>query len=300
MGALLSIMFISCVSQNAVTAEEYYSLGMAYFNLKNYAEAEKWLGRAVAVDKTKAASEYQLGRIAFETGRYEDALYYFELVLHRDAVNVLALQAAAYTCIRLDRMESAESYYNRTLVLVPESADNGYNHALVLLAMGKAEEAETVLQRYPYALEEKGDALLLLARIRRARNRGEAIDNYADWLDQPNHSDNRVSLEYALVLEQNELYARALEVYQTLINSLQASDIIIVDGKEYRNFTVRFLKARLLFIADPENEEGLTEFENAITAGFADLDALRELAADQRLSKRGRETVQASLDALEV
>ncbi|MDR2258264.1 MAG: tetratricopeptide repeat protein, partial [Treponema sp.] len=89
----------SCATWGA-SAEEYYSLGMAYFELGKFEEAEKWLNRARAADKTKTASEYNLGRIAFEAGRYQDAAKLFERILKKDPENVMALKAAAYTRIK--------------------------------------------------------------------------------------------------------------------------------------------------------------------------------------------------------
>jgi tetratricopeptide (TPR) repeat protein len=53
---------------------------MAYFELEKYAEAERWLQRATAADRTITATEYNLGRIAFETGRFNDAIQYFDLI----------------------------------------------------------------------------------------------------------------------------------------------------------------------------------------------------------------------------
>ncbi|MDR2068834.1 MAG: tetratricopeptide repeat protein, partial [Spirochaetaceae bacterium] len=56
---VFSGFFFSCTSQDrAAKAEEYYALGMAYFDLGRYAEAERWLSQARSLDKTKLASEY--------------------------------------------------------------------------------------------------------------------------------------------------------------------------------------------------------------------------------------------------
>jgi Tfp pilus assembly protein PilF len=97
---LLPLVINSCATWGSVAAEEYYTLGMAYFELGKFAEAEKWLNRARIADKTKTASDYNLGRIAYETGRYQDAAKLFEGILKKDPQNVMALKAAAYTRIK--------------------------------------------------------------------------------------------------------------------------------------------------------------------------------------------------------
>jgi predicted Zn-dependent protease len=257
---------------------------MAYFELGKYAEAEQWLNRARSADRTMAASEYNLGRIAFETGRYDEALRHFENILVRDPQNVMVLKAAAYTCIRIGAFSKAESYYLRVLALVPESADDGYNYALVLYAVMKYAECETVLLRYPLALNEKPDSLLLLARAQNAAGKVEAIDNYAKYI--AGTSANPVAIyEYALSLEKAELYARALEQYKDSLAVLRT------DQENLKRYQIRFNIARLLLVADPGNDEGIIELSAAITDGFNDMEALEALLADQRIAEKSKQEI---------
>ncbi|MDR3146371.1 MAG: tetratricopeptide repeat protein [Treponema sp.] len=280
-------LFFSCLSWGATSAEEYYSLGMAYYELGKYAEAEKWFNRARLVDKTKIASEYNLGRIAFETGRYEEAARRFDRILQADGDNVLALKAAAYTRIKTGEFALAEALYARVLTLVPESADDGYNYALVLYALEKPEKAEEVLLKYQYRLDENGDALLLLARSQKVQHRIEAVNSYDRWL-QNNNEDPRVRYEYAQVLEQGEYYARALEEYRKVLEGIpkaaggSASEGAdgAGTGEELTRSAVRYTIARLLLIADVESEEGITELRTAVREGFQDTAALETLLED--------------------
>jgi len=139
---------MSCATQRDAwetnRAEEFFNIGMAYFELGRFADAQTWLNRARTADRTLVASEYNLGRIAFETGRFGDAARYFEGVLARDPDNIMALKAAAFMRIRNGDFERAEALYLRILELVPESADDGFNYALVLFGMGRYEESEEV------------------------------------------------------------------------------------------------------------------------------------------------------------
>jgi len=270
-----SILFIlpvavlcNCVGM-AASAEEYYNIGMAYFELGKYEEAERWLNRASASDKTMAASQYNLGRLAFETGRYLDAAAYFEGILSRDPNNVLALKAAAYTRIKTGDLDIAERHYAKLLQLVPESADDGYNHALVLYAMGRYSGAQETLERYPFALLENSDTLLLYARVQKAQGNVEAVDNYAKWLIV--NSDPAVRYEYAQLLEHYELYARALEEYRKVLSETAGRDSV-----PKRN-EIRFSLARVLLIADGGSGDGITELQTAVSEGFNDIKAVQEL-----------------------
>jgi len=272
----LGLVPVSCASWGAASAEEYYSIGMAYYDIGKYDEAEKWLNRAKFKDRTKNASEYNLGRIAFEAKRYDDAIKHFEAVLKKDPNNVLALKAAAYTYIKNDNIEKASAMYKRLLVLVPESSDDGYNYALVLYAMKKYDEAEQVLKTYEYALLDNNDVLLLYARAQKEQGKPEAIDTYASWL--VNNSDAKIRHEYAQLLESQQMYARALEEYRTTYAALSSTS---VDPSKPE---VRFTIARLMLTADVENTEGPTELQAAVSEGYNNFEEMDKLLDDGRIS----------------
>jgi tetratricopeptide (TPR) repeat protein len=265
---LFAAIICGCAT-NAASAQEYFSIGMAYFELGKYEEAEKWLNRARQSDKTMTASQYNLGRLAFERQRYGEAAQLFEDILKKDPDNLLALRAAAYTRIKTGDIDIAQKHYSRLLELVPESADDGYNHALVLYAMERYDDAELVMEKYRYSLRDNKEMLLLYARTQRAQDKVEAIDSYSSWLVE--YSDPKVRYEYALALEHHELYARALEEYRKAI-----SEITSPTG-DIKKYDVRFALARVLLIADSESAEGITEMQSAVEEGFSDIAAIEEL-----------------------
>jgi tetratricopeptide (TPR) repeat protein len=285
---LTLFLFPSCASYRVTSAEEYFSLGMAYFDLgraatdnntrvRYFLEAEKWLNRARSIDKTKSASEYNIGRIAFETGRFQDAAKIFETILKRDPHNTFALRAASYTRIRTGDMDIAEAHYKKLLTLVPENVDDGYNYALVLYHMERFEAAEQVLSAYQYALLDNRDTLLLYARAQKAQDKIEAAETYSRWL--VNNKDAKVRSEYAELLENHEFYARALEEYRLALEELSAA------STSPKKSDIMFYIARLLLIADSASEEGIRELENARNEGFADIELLEKLAADSRIGE---------------
>ena len=288
------LAFGGCASRWGLSAEEYFAIGMAYFEIAQnvtanrdhfFREAERWLNRARARDRTMAASAYNLGRLHFEAGRFEEAAVQFESILAIDPYNVLALRAAAYTRIRSGHIEKASDLYERFLALVPESADDGFNHALVLFAMQRYAEAEQVLRRNEFAFIENPDFLLLYARAQNRQGKPEAIDSFASWLE--NNTDGRVRFEYAEVLENWALYARALEEYRAALEELAAAAV------NPSRPEVRFAIARVLLIADPGNAEGLAELRGAVEDGYADFDAIEELLDDDRISAYDRDDIRA-------
>jgi tetratricopeptide (TPR) repeat protein len=279
-----------CAGGGVITAEEYFSLGMAFYELGKYEEAEKWFNRAKSKDKTWAASEYNLGRIAFEMGRYREAAEIFEKILKKDPGNVMALKAAAYSRIKSGEFEKAEALYDRVLALEPEGADDGYNYALVLYALEKYEEVETVLTAREYNLVENSDILLLYARTQSAQHKVEAVDSYDKWLAV--NSDPLVRYEYGQLLEKLEHYVRALEEYRTALTELSA------DTEALKRADLRFAIARTLLIADSESAEGITELDAAVSEGFADIEALEALLSNKNLSAAGKDGINAAIAAI--
>jgi len=290
---LLLLIFINlsgCASY-AASAQEYYSIGMAYYELGKFEEAEKWLNRARMSNKTMTASQYNLGRIAFETKKYDEAAKLFESILRKDEDNVLALKAAAYTRIKTGDFSIAEKHYRRLLLLIPESTDDGYNHALVLYAMERYGDAETVLEKYPFALLDNSEVMLLHARSQKAQKKPEAIDNYAKWLAV--NSDAKVRYEYAQLLEENELYARALEEYRTVLSDSSRTE------EELKKSDLRFSIAKLLLTADGESAEGITELEAAVSDGYDDIEAVEELQKINGVSSANKDSLRKIINDMQ-
>jgi tetratricopeptide (TPR) repeat protein len=298
---IISLNFSACATRGVTTAEEYFSLGMAYFDLGKYEEAEKWLNRARLVDKTKIASEYNLGRIAYETGRFDDAVKHFEAILAKDKDNVLALKAASYGRIKIGDLQGAEALYNRVLSLEPDSVDQGYNYALVLMALDKPEQAEEVLLKYKLTMADNKDTLLLLARVQKTLNKIEAVDTYSQWL--AGNNDIKVQYEYAQVLESGQFYARALDEYRAVISALPQRQGVQDAGKRdpdaIDRTAVRFTAARLLLIADPEKNDGIAELETAVTEGFIDTEKLTTLLDEPGISAGHKDEIRRIIEGIE-
>jgi tetratricopeptide (TPR) repeat protein len=278
---LLALMVFSCVSDTR--AEDYFALGTAYFDLGNYEEAEKWFSKSKFNEKTKMASIYNLGRVSFERGSYDRALAYFENILEKDPENLSALKAAAYTCVKTGDAQAALEYYRRAAALLPENAEERYNYALLLAALEMNEEAETVLVsgnrdfldgNRASADSLDGKKLLLLARVRKSLGKPEAVDAYNAYLEKTD--DPAVRFEFAEALEEQELYAKALEEYNRLAETSPGS----TTGYPEKSL-VLFRIARVMLVADPADKKGQSALEEALKSGYADqaeIDALFERA----------------------
>jgi tetratricopeptide (TPR) repeat protein len=126
-----------------------------------------------------------------------------------------------------------------------------------------------VLEKYPAALEENKHVMLLYARCQGKLKKTEAIDSYSAWLSV--NSDSKARYEYAEILEDNNLYARAIEEYRKALTEITAN--AVNPAKQ----DIRFALARALIVADGDNAEGLTELQTAVNEGFNDIPAVEKI-----------------------
>ncbi len=201
----------------------------------------------------------------------------------------------------MSEIEKAEKHYNKILALVPESADDGYNHALVLFAMERFDKAEEVLKKYPFALQDNNDMILLYARTQKALNKIEAIDTYARWLAV--NSDKKVRYEYAQLLEKHDLYARAMEEYRVVLSAFDSSsasaDAASATAEEFKKSDVRFSLARLLLTADAASGDGITEMETAVKEGYNNIDEVEALQKNTKISAINRDKLRTIVNDIQ-
>jgi tetratricopeptide (TPR) repeat protein len=143
---------------------------------------------------------------------------------------------------------------------------------------------------------ENKNALLLLARAQKAQNKVEAVDTYSEWLEG-NSSDAKVRYEYAQVLEAAEFFARALEEYRAVITALPQGQS--TDPAAPVRTDVRVAAARLLLIADPEKNDGITELETAVTEGLTDTEKLTALLDEPGISADHKAEIRRIIENVE-
>ncbi len=151
------------------------NLGIAYFDIEDYASAEQCYRRALALDPVFAEAYSNLGNVLRTTKRLEEAVpaYHRAIALkpnYAEAYNNLA------TALR-DQKKAAESepIYRKALALRPDDPATLCNLALALMELDREEEAVQILTRSA-ALDPRsgrtqiylGSALLALDRIEEA------------------------------------------------------------------------------------------------------------------------------------
>lgn len=279
-----SLFIIGCASgPAAVSEDELYSLGKAYYDLGKYSEAEVWFQRSSAYKKTRNASLYYLGRIAFQQQKYEDAANIFESLLQNDRDNIILLKAAAFSNLKAQKLEKAEALYSKIIELAPDSKDSTYGYALVLYGLQKYQAAYQILKKAKADSGDDRDALLILARAESKLGYPEALDHYSKWLEKGD--DPLVLKEFAETAEQQSLYSRAIESYKKIKQSNRSEDAGLQKGE------IDFLIGRLMLFADPLDNQGMKSIESALSAGYYNKEKFDVLLADTRLNANQRQSL---------
>jgi hypothetical protein len=121
------------------------------------------------------------------------------------------------------------------------------------------------------------------------------VDTYSEWLEGNN--DAKVRYEYAQVLEAAEFFARALEEYRAVITALPQGQS--TDPAAPARTDVRVAAARLLLIADPEKDDGITELETAVAEGLTDTEKLTGLLDEPGISADHKAGIRKIIDDIE-
>lgn len=266
----------SCAGAPAPSGEELYELGTAYYELGKLERAEYWFSKARGSDRTRAAADYELARLAFDAGRFEEAARGFEALLDSDPQNARVLKASAFSRLKAGDAEAALAHYAKVAELLPGSDDARYNYALLLRDAKEPGQARAILE--PLIRDKPGDAAarLLLARAGKDLGLVEAIDEYEAALAAADDPTGR--RELAEALEGAGFFARAAEAYDAILKAGKAEAAGVGKGE------VRFAKARLLLLAGGEADGAPAELLKAVEEGFADRAALDALAADEKIA----------------
>lgn len=274
----------SCASRVSYRelAQEYYNLGNAFFELGDYERSFSYYTRAVELDDELPASGYNLARLYAQREEYESALELLRDLLRDDPENGLYRETEAYLLYHTGDPVAARAAYRTLIGRYPARSRIRYNLALLELQEERAAVARRVLEfGLPYA-QEDSEYYWLLAD---ACYRSDDIEAAADYLETYR----------SIVLEEPELMARLAKRYADWDFQLAALEVLAeipetVDG----DAELQFLEAQLYLTATPDFDTGIAALRAALTAGFDETEALRDLLFAVRSGDR--DAVQAVYD----
>jgi tetratricopeptide (TPR) repeat protein len=168
----------------APSALDLEVIGCDYLLLEDYAAADQWLTKSVALNPSDAAAQYFLGRARYNEKRFDQAAAAFTECLKLDPNNVKAADNLGLSYEGLGKTEEALAAYRRAIALdsaVPRTNPGPYlNLGALLVENNRPAEAEPYLdQAVQIAPADSlgrralGKALLQLNRLEEAQSQLE-------------------------------------------------------------------------------------------------------------------------------
>lgn len=272
----LVLSFPSCASapKTAEAAQEWYAIGNAWFDKREWKRAGEAYSRAIALDPSLAGASYNLARALAEAGDYPAALRALADLEKRDPGNVRVLAAKAYALYKSGDATAALRAYEEVLRLDPYTADAVYNAALLKSEAGERESAVADLERLVAVKSEDASAFLLLGLLRAELGRRDEAIAALETARRLGKADAAALERLGLLYSEARRFSEAMD---TLVAATQA------DGKRASAW---FALARLRLAVAEDGTAGMEALKRALDEGFSDREAIVALLAEPVLAER--------------
>ena len=264
---LLPALLLACAGapRNAALAQEYYNLGNAHLELKNFDRAAAMYREAIRLDPGLQRAWFNLSLALTESGRAGEAVAILEGMAAKDPQNRDLAEALAYAYHGGGQDEKAIAEYERILEQSQQNTGARYNLALLLGKAGRGGEAIPHLQKLVDQNPQDLQALLLLGRT--LADAGRAQESVSA-LEQYVHERPEEAAAQALLgdgYRRLERYDRALEAYTAAL------------ARQEKFAEPRFYSALIYLTRIEDPQAGLAALKQALDDGFADRAAITEL-----------------------
>jgi tetratricopeptide (TPR) repeat protein len=265
--AVLTALLAGCVSGKVrrELAAEYFNLGNAFFELKNYDRAMALYPKALSYSDSLPENSYNLARVYIFQENYEDAFAVLVELLAADPENLILLQTLAYAQAKAGSTGDAIVTYRRVLSLSGGNTISLYNLSVLYEAEGDLEEAYRYLKT-AYGISP--DDTDVLGRLGRLEARYGSVDTAISYLRSytEKKTDDADTAVFLCDLYKNQgLYAEALALIETVLSRAASNPLVL------------FEQAYLLLTKAEERVKGLDALTKSLEAGFADKDKAASL-----------------------
>ena len=176
--------YLAAAQLRPPTALDLEAIGSDYFLMEDYAQADTWLTKSLAIDPTSSLTLYLLGRAKYNLQRFAEAAALFVKCLEADPKNSKAAENLGLSYERLGRSEEAMAAYRSAIALdslPPQNLGARVSLGALLIEGGKAEQALPVLVEAvgiapndARVHRELGKAYLRLGQLDKAQSELEA------------------------------------------------------------------------------------------------------------------------------
>jgi len=263
-------LFASCLTgrMRRELAAEYFNLGNAFFELKNYDRAMMLYQKALSYSDELPENSYNLARVYISQERYDEAIDVLNGLLAPEPENLILLQTLAYAQAKKGSLDEAVTTYLRILSISDGNVITLYNLSVLREGEGKHEEAYLYLKTVYSIVPDDADVLGRLGRLEAEYGSAEIAIGYLQSYMEKKADDADTALVLSGLLKKQGLYAEALMLVETVLPRAASHPGIL------------FEQAYLLLTKAEERTKGLEALTKSLDAGFDDKDKAAELLLD--------------------
>jgi tetratricopeptide (TPR) repeat protein len=266
---LLTLLFASCQSSGARLdlARDYYNIGNAYSDLKEYEKAAAYYKRALDLDPAINQAAYNLARTSLEIEEYDFAIKLLTDLEKKDGANLMILEMLGFSWYQAGNDEKAAKYYRKSLDIDPANLRSLYNMSLLEKQNSNWAVSREYLERL-LELEEKKEYRVLLAELAVAMEDRETAILYYEDLIVEYDGDSETYLAMKDLYLETERYYKALDMLELLVETGAEPDTI-------SGYYFEKSKLEIEILDDPIN--GQMSLKSALEKGYSDKEKLLEL-----------------------
>ena len=266
---VFSVIFLllisSCTSvDNQEAARAYYNLGNAYFQLGQLNDSRKAYKRALELDDSLAAADYNLARLYLEENKFVEAENILLRLKADQPDNTIILETLGWLWYKQGDFLKSIDYYRKSVALADGNAAAWHNIGLLQLEMDNREEAESSFRLAMGYAPEKIPYRLTLAGLLISEERAQETFD----LLYPAYAAGSRDFAMLTLLIKAAVHAEDFPSALEVVNAALEAD---ADNGEFL-----FYKAFTLLAGFESTDEGLDFLSRSLESGIV-LDTQLEL-----------------------
>ncbi len=270
---LCCLLIAGCTTGVSIqeTAEVYFNLGNAYFELEKYNEAVKAYTRAIELEESFARASYNLARVYLLSGEVEKGIDVLYQELEQDGDNSVILNTLAYAYTLSGETGKALEIYGQVLQRSQYDENALYNSGMLYWEEQNRQKAVEVFTSLYRINPEDENVLYNLGTLEIELGDNDRGIRFLEEYTKKQAQDSEALMILAKAYEEEKFFSKALDSYEAVIK---------LDPKIPQ---AHFRKAYILLTAIGDSENGIKSLDQAILAGFTENASIQALMADPDL-----------------
>lgn len=264
---MIVAVLIGCSTVSDDISSEYYNIGNAYYDVGNYEKAIEYYIEALSEDHPSVNKiRFNLAVAYSESGRMDEGVEQFEILLEEDSQNFIVLQSLAYAKYLAGFMEESLDLYDEILSVFEFEPTALYNKSLILIENKQVDEARIVLEKL-YEVDQSVEVVLKLGSIYKDSGDWDSLIRIYEMSLVGDVQDQKVLSDLIEYYEDEKQFYKAIEFIDLLLSQKDLDE-----KAEYQ-----FRKSSIQLLELNDFKEGFALMKESVESGFSDTARIKQL-----------------------